>query len=123
MDGKKGGYFFPSLQSESQKKSPAAAILLKLQQYLCYLQCTYFILCQKRFSIVLLNNFKSIILTETPVGVNLQHNLTAQKNVAKRLPYKCSNIPSEMFYATISAEVLRIARATSKYRCRMISIV
>ena len=32
-----------------------------------------------------------------------------------RLPYKCSNIPSKMFYSTISAEVLRIAKATSKY--------
>ena len=32
-----------------------------------------------------------------------------------RFPYRCSNIPSKMFYATISAEILRIARATSKY--------
>ena len=32
-----------------------------------------------------------------------------------RLPYKCSNIPSKMFYATIGAEVLRIAKATSTY--------
>ena len=32
-----------------------------------------------------------------------------------RLPYKCSNIPSKMFYATMGAEVLRIARATSVY--------
>ena len=32
-----------------------------------------------------------------------------------RLPYKCSNIPSKMFYSTITAEVLRIAKATSKY--------
>ena len=32
-----------------------------------------------------------------------------------RLPFKCSNIPSKMFYATIGAEVLRIGKATSKY--------
>ena len=32
-----------------------------------------------------------------------------------RFPYRCSNIPSKMFYATISAEILRIARATSAY--------
>ena len=32
-----------------------------------------------------------------------------------RLPYKCSNIPSKMFYATIGAEVIRIGKATSKY--------
>ena len=31
-----------------------------------------------------------------------------------RFPYR-SNIPSKMFYATISAEILRIARATSAY--------
>ena len=32
-----------------------------------------------------------------------------------RLPYKYSNIPSKMFYSTISAEILRICRATSSY--------
>ena len=32
-----------------------------------------------------------------------------------RFPYKCSNIPSKMFHSTIGAEILRIARATSKY--------
>ena len=32
-----------------------------------------------------------------------------------RLPHKCSNIPSKMFYATIGAETLRIGKATSKY--------
>ena len=32
-----------------------------------------------------------------------------------RFPYRSSNTPSKMFYATISAEVLRIAKATSKY--------
>jgi hypothetical protein len=30
-----------------------------------------------------------------------------------RLPYKHSNMPSKMFYATIGAEILRICRATS----------
>ena len=30
-----------------------------------------------------------------------------------RMPYKCSNIPTAMFYSTIAAEVLRIARATT----------
>ena len=32
------------------------------------------------------------------------------------MPYKRSNIPQKMFYATISAEVLRICRATSHYK-------
>ena len=32
-----------------------------------------------------------------------------------RFPYHCSNIPSKMFYATISEQILCIARATSKY--------
>ena len=32
-----------------------------------------------------------------------------------RMPYKRSNIPQKMFYATIGAEVLRICRATSNY--------
>ena len=32
-----------------------------------------------------------------------------------RLPYKCSNIPLKMFFATIGAEVLRICKATSDY--------
>ena len=32
-----------------------------------------------------------------------------------RFPYKNSNLPSKMFYATIGAEVLRICRATSEY--------
>ena len=34
---------------------------------------------------------------------------------AVRMPYKRSNIPQKMFYATIGAEVLRICRATSNY--------
>ena len=32
-----------------------------------------------------------------------------------RMPYRCSNIPSKMFYSTISAEILRICRACSLY--------
>ena len=32
-----------------------------------------------------------------------------------RLPEKCSNIPSKMFYSTIGAETLRICRATTDY--------
>ena len=32
-----------------------------------------------------------------------------------RMPHLESNIPSKMFYSTISAEVLRICRATSKF--------
>ena len=39
-----------------------------------------------------------------------------------RMPYKCSNIPSKMFYSTISAEVLRICRATSRYSCFLVSV-
>ena len=40
-----------------------------------------------------------------------------------RFPHKCSNMPSKMFYSTIGAEILRIARATSKYAwfCRSVS--
>ena len=33
-----------------------------------------------------------------------------------RMPYKCSSMPYKMFYATISAEILRICRATSEYK-------
>ena len=40
---------------------------------------------------------------------------TTFKFSAVRMPYKRSNIPQKMFYATISAEVLRICRATSNY--------
>ena len=29
-----------------------------------------------------------------------------------RLPFRCSNLPNKMFYSSISAEVLRICRAT-----------
>ena len=32
-----------------------------------------------------------------------------------RFPYRCSNMPSKMFYSTISAEILRICRASVKY--------
>ena len=32
-----------------------------------------------------------------------------------RLPFKHSNIPSKMFYSSITAEILRICRATSTY--------
>ena len=32
-----------------------------------------------------------------------------------RMPYLQSNMPSKMFYSTISAEILRICRATYKY--------
>ena len=32
-----------------------------------------------------------------------------------RLPYRYSNIASKIFYLTISAEILRICRATSSY--------
>ena len=40
-----------------------------------------------------------------------------------RFPHKCSNMPSKMFYSTIGAEILRIARATSKYAwfCRSVN--
>ena len=30
-----------------------------------------------------------------------------------RFPYKCSNMPSKIFYSTVSAELLRICRATT----------
>ena len=39
-----------------------------------------------------------------------------------RMPYKCSNMPYKMFYSTISAEVLRICRATSSYLFFMESV-
>lgn len=32
-----------------------------------------------------------------------------------RFPYRCSNMPSKMFYSTISAEILRICRASVQY--------
>ena len=32
-----------------------------------------------------------------------------------RFPFRCSNIPNKMFYATIQAEILRICRATAQF--------
>jgi hypothetical protein len=32
-----------------------------------------------------------------------------------RFPYRCSNMPVKMFYSTISAEILRICRASGEY--------
>ena len=39
-----------------------------------------------------------------------------------RFPYKCSNMPRKMFYSTIGAEFLRIARATSRIEDLIISL-
>ena len=38
------------------------------------------------------------------------------------LPYKCSNIPSKMFYSTIGAEVLRISRVTTSLQELKVSV-
>mgnify|MGYP001800333256 FL=1 len=32
------------------------------------------------------------------------------------MPYKSSNIPSKMFYSAMSAEILRICKATTNFR-------
>ena len=39
-----------------------------------------------------------------------------------RLPYRCSNIPHKMFYASAAAECLRICRATSNEEQAVLSI-
>ena len=39
-----------------------------------------------------------------------------------RMPYKCSNMPAAMFYSTIAAEVLRIARATTLSNSFIVSV-
>jgi len=39
-----------------------------------------------------------------------------------RLPHKCSNIPSNMFYNTLGAEILRVGRATSIFDPFKISV-
>ena len=39
-----------------------------------------------------------------------------------RLPYKCSNIPHRMFYASAAAECLRICRATSSEEQTVLAI-
>ena len=52
---------------------------------------------------------------EKQISSNLYDKRNAFNFSIVRFPYRCSNIPSKMFYATISAEILRIARATSKY--------
>ena len=39
-----------------------------------------------------------------------------------RFPYKCSNIPSKMFYNTISAEILRICRASLSHKDFLASV-
>ena len=49
------------------------------------------------------------------ISSNLYDKRNAFNFSIVRFPYRSSNIPSKMFYATISAEVLRIAKATSKY--------
>ena len=54
-------------------------------------------------------------INEKRISSNLYDKRNAFNFSIVRLPYRCSNIPSKMFYATISAEILRIARATSKY--------
>ena len=54
-------------------------------------------------------------IVEKQITSNLYDKRNAFQFSVVRLPYKCSNIPSKMFYATISAEILRIAKVTSKY--------
>ena len=54
-------------------------------------------------------------IKEKQISSNLYDKRDAFNFSIVRFPYRCSNIPSKMFYATISAEILRIARATSKY--------
>ena len=56
-----------------------------------------------------------LAIVDNEITSNLYDKRNAFKFSVVRLPYRCSNIPSKMFYATISAEVLRIAKATSKY--------
>ena len=52
-----------------------------------------------------------LAVTENKITSKLYDKRNAFNFSVVRLPYKCSNIPSKMFYA----EVLRIARATSEY--------
>ena len=52
---------------------------------------------------------------EKQISSNLYDKRNAFNFSIVRFPYRCSNIPSKVFYATISEEILRIARATSKY--------
>ena len=57
----------------------------------------------------------AIELNEGIAETKLFDKRTTFKFSVARMPYKRSNIPQKMFYATISAEVLRICRATSNY--------
>jgi hypothetical protein len=54
-------------------------------------------------------------IADRQISSNLYDKRNAFNFSVVRMPYRSSNIPSKMFYATISAEVLRIAKATSKY--------
>ena len=57
----------------------------------------------------------AMAIEDRQISTNLYDKRDAFGFSVVRLPYKCSNIPSKMFYSTISAEILRIAKATSKY--------
>ena len=54
-------------------------------------------------------------IIDKKLETKLYDKRNAFKFVVVRFPYKCSNIPSKMFFSTISAEILRICRATSTY--------
>jgi hypothetical protein len=54
-------------------------------------------------------------IVDRQITSNLYDKRNAYNFSVVRFPYRSSNIPSKMFYATIGAEVLRIAKATSKY--------
>ena len=56
-----------------------------------------------------------LIITNKKVTSKLYDKRDAFNFSVVRLPYKCSNIPSKVFYATIGAEVLRIGKATPSY--------
>ena len=54
-----------------------------------------------------------LCINEGQIQTTLYDKRNSYNSNVLRFPYKSSNIPSKMFFATISAEILRICRATS----------
>ena len=89
--------------------------------YYAYLYIFFILNILYRFKKIFLNKYSASYLD---LAIELNGGIAETKLFDKsetfkfsvvRMPYKRSNIPQKMFYATIGAEVLRICRATSNY--------
>ena len=55
----------------------------------------------------------NLCINEAQIQTSLSDKRNSYNFNVVRFPYKCSTVPSEMFFATISAEILQISPATS----------